>query len=439
MRVQSCSLKTFTRHKKYDTVICVEICVGRIVAITPRCKRGAFGLRGFESLPTHKISIEMKNRAEISGLRTWIEIDRKAIKNNYNVFRKLLSKTTKLMSVVKSNAYGHGLVDFSKEIQKLGVDFFGVDSIVEADTLRESGIKKPILVLGYTLAVRFKEALRNNASLTISDFESLKNIEKYKKTLNNLKIHIKIDTGMHRQGFFPEEIPRVIQILKTLPRIKVEGLYTHFSSAKNPNSKTETSKQINQFKKVIQLFEEASFRNTIKHASATGGTLVFSGEYFDMVRVGIGLYGLWPSKEIENVYRNKIKLKPVLSWKTIVPQIKKVPKGAGVGYDLTEKLSRDSIVAILPVGYWHGFPRSLSGKGNVLIRGVKAKVLGRVSMDMIVVDVTDVKGAKVLDVVTIIGKDSAQEITARDTAYFAETSQYEIITRLNPLIKRIVV
>lgn len=370
-------------------------------------------------------------------LRTWIEIDKRAIKNNYSIFRNLIGKNCKLMAIVKSNAYGHGLVDFSKIIEKMGIDWLGVDSIVEAESLRKAGLKKPILVLGYTLRDKIDVAVKDNISLTISDFPALKNLKNIIGRGKKIKIHLKIDTGMCRQGFSVSEIPMVIKILKSgkLP-LKLEGVYTHFSSAKNPSFPFSTSDQIKKFKKAIDLLELAGFKGFIKHAAATSGAIIFPQSHFDLVRVGIGLYGLWPSKETKEAFKDKIKLKPVLSWKTIIGQIKDLPRGSKIGYDMTETLSRASKVAILPIGYWHGFPRALSSIGRVIIRGQKARVLGRVSMDMIVVDVTEIKNIKIGDEVILIGKSGNSEISADDLACLIDTTNYEIVTRINPLIKK---
>src|SRR3990167_613455 len=372
-------------------------------------------------------------------LRTWIEINQQALKNNYSIFRRLIGPKCLLMSVVKSNAYGHSLIDFSRATESLGVDWFGVDSIVEAESLRKAGLKKPILVLGYTLENKIETAFKNNISLTIFDFSTLENLKNIKIRGYKLKIHIKIDTGMHRQGFFVSEIPSVIKILKSQPTIILEGVYTHFSSAKNPAFPFTTFSQIEQFKKAIGLFESAGFKGFIKHAAATSGTIIFPQSHFDLVRIGIGLCGLWPSKETKEAFKREVKLEPVLSWKTILGQIKSLPKGSKVGYDLTETLNRPSRVAVLPIGYWHGFPRSLSGIGKALIKGSEVKVIGRVSMDMVSVDVTDVKNIKVGDEVILIGKSGKLEISVDDLAHLSDTINYEIVTRLNPLIKRIVV
>ncbi len=377
-----------------------------------------------------------------SGLRTWIEIDTAAAKNNYKVFRNLIGKNCFLMAVVKSNAYGHGLIDFSRLMQKFGIDWFGVDSITEALALRESGIKKKILVLGYTLPEKLRDAAENNISLTVSSPAHLKSLVIARPKISGLlKIHLKIDTGMHRQGFSPKELLSALNLIKKLKNKPVlEGIYTHFAAAKNPAFPADTLEQLRLFDAAINIAKKEGF-NPVCHASATSGTIIFPQARYDLVRVGIGLYGLWPSKETQASFGDKIKLKPVLSWKAVIGEIKKVAKGERIGYDFTETLSKPTTVAIIPIGYWHGFPRALSSIGKVLIKGKPAKVLGRVSMDMITVDVSGIKNIRIKDEAIIIGSSATpavkNEITADEIARYAETTNYEIITRLNPLIKRI--
>lgn len=369
------------------------------------------------------------------GLRTWIEIDKKAIKHNYTALRKILPRGVKMMSVVKSNAYGHSLVDFALEGQKIGVDWFGVDSIVEAITLRDSDITKPILVLGFTLPEMLVKAIKYDISISVSSFELLDVISRT-SFKQKIKIHIKVDTGMHRQGFQEQEIDKVITRLKGLSsKVKIEGLFTHFAGVKNSEFKDATNKQFELFKLWVNRFKKEEF-TPIVHAGASSVALVFSDAVFDMVRIGIALYGLWPSKEIENSLKTKIELKPILQWKTIIGEVKNVLKNSRVGYDFTEKLKKDSIIAVCPVGYWHGYPRSLSNKGYVLVGGKRAKILGRISMDMIVVDITKITGVKAGDVVTLIGSDRKEIVSAEEIADLSGTSAYEIITRINPLIKK---
>jgi alanine racemase len=369
-------------------------------------------------------------------LRTWIEIDNANIAHNYRTFRKLIGKQTKLLGVVKSNAYGHDLIEFSKELARLGVDCLGVDSLVEGVALRKAGIKTSILVLGHTLPVLFGDARKNNIAVTLSNFDMLHEALRLPKGRVSLRVHIKVDTGMHRQGFQLHELSALLaQCESSTSQLIVEGLYTHFAEAKNPRSGDHTRRQIKEFTQWIKAFHAAGLK-PMTHASATGGALLYPAAHFDMVRIGIGMYGLWPSSEAERALSPKLALKPVLSWRAVVSEVKSAKKGDRVGYDLTEMLTRDTTLAVIPVGYWHGFPRLLSSKGRVLIHGKTARVVGRVSMDMIVVDVTDIPKVAPGDRATLIGKDGKEEIKASELAQFGATTHYEIITRLNPLMKR---
>jgi len=397
-------------------------------------------------------------------LKTWIEINKKAVEHNFKVIKSLLAPKTKLWAVVKSNAYGHGLILFSSIVDKLGVDpvrnlaraparprgalgwaisngvdGFGVDSVVEGLKLRENGIKKPILVLGPTLPNNsLAEACKAKITLTISSWEAL---ERLAKSRFKPEFHLKIDTGMHRQGFYLSDLPRVIRLVKD-QKSKIKdsftGVYTHFASAKDLNYPTFTDFQFQAFKKAIKILERAGYKNLIKHAAATGGTLINPEYHLDAVRVGIGLYGLWPSKELEAGLGRKIHLQPVLSWHSALSEIKKIEQGDYIGYDLVERVSKPTKMAVVPIGYWHGFDRGLSGTGEVIIRGKRARVLGRVSMDLIVVDVTGID-CRIGSRATIIGRQGREEITAAEMAQKIGTSHYEIITRINPLIERIVV
>ncbi len=368
--------------------------------------------------------------------RTWIEIDRKAIEKNYQMFRKVIGPKVALAAVIKSNAYGHDLYLYAKELERLGIDLLAVDSLVEGISLRNVGVSVPMLVLGYTLPALFHKAGEYGISISVSSMESLKALQTYRG--RPLTIHLKVDTGMHRQGFLWQDRIAVMKLLKTLPRkVRIEGLFTHLAEAKKPKDGARTRKQIAEFQQWKELFRSEG-HHVIAHVSATGGTLVYPEAHEDMVRVGIGCYGIWPSDEVR-VYRADLVLHPTLAWKTIVSEVKRISKGESVGYDFTETLKQDSQIAVIPIGYWHGFPRLLSGKGHVLIRGERAKVLGRVSMDMIVVDVTDIRGVKSGDIVTLIGKDRKEQISAEELAAHAQTTAYELLTRLNPRMGHVLV
>ena len=368
-------------------------------------------------------------------LKTWVEISQKAIIENIKIARSLLKPKTKLWAVVKSNAYGHGLVAFSTIANKFGVDGFCVDSVLEGLKLRENGIKKPILVLGPTLPHLLKEAERNSISVTISNFDALNNFIKNK---NKPKFHLKIDSGMHRQGFYLKDILQVIKLLK-IENIHdlMEGVYTHFASAKDINYPTYTDMQFEIFQKAVDKIKKSGVRNIICHAAATGAALINSKYHLDAVRIGIGLYGLWPSRELM-VQKSGIKFKPVLSWHALISEIKKIKKGDFIGYDLTERALRPTAIAILPIGYWHGFPRGLSGTGEVLIKGKLARVLGRVSMDIIIADVGGIN-CNVGDKAVIIGRQKNIEVSAADISQKLSTTHYEFVTRINPLIERVII
>ncbi|OGY66266.1 MAG: alanine racemase, partial [Candidatus Harrisonbacteria bacterium RIFCSPLOWO2_02_FULL_41_11] len=303
--------------------------------------------------------------------------------------------------------------------------------------LRQNSVKKSILVLGPTMPHFLKDAAQNELTVTISNFDAL---AYFAKSKHKPFFHLKIDTGMHRQGFYFKNLPQVIKIIRNSKleiRNCLKGVYTHFASAKDLNYPAYTDWQFANFNKAAVLFEKRGFKKLIKHAAATGGTLINDKYHLDAVRTGIGLYGLWPSKEL-SLQRQDLRFKPALSWHTIISEIKTVKKGDFIGYDLIERANKPILMAILPIGYWHGFPRALSGIGEVLIRGIRAKILGRVSMDLVVVNVSGIS-CKAGDKATIIGKQKGEEISAFDAAQKLNTIHYELITRINPLIKRIIV
>ena len=375
---------------------------------------------------------------EKTVLRTWIDIDTKAIAQNLRVFRKIVGKDKLLLGVVKSNAYGHGLVDWSLAVERLGIDWLGVDSLVEAFALRRAGVKIPILSMGYTLPALLPRAQKERIAVTVSSFDQLKQVALLRKQKVPLRVHIKIDTGMHRQGFQATEMEQLVALLKhTLPKggFVVEGLYTHFAKAKDPRDRDSVYRQLREFeawKEALSLIEP----RLITHASATSGAMLFPNAHFAMVRIGIGMYGLWPAKDVERHLAHKLTLRPALSWEAMVSEVKVVKSGERIGYDLSELLMRDTTVAIVPIGYWHGFPRMLSSRGRVLIKGKSARVLGRVSMNMITVDVTDIPRVAPGDIATIIGRDGKEEILAGEIASLSASTHYEVVTRINPLIKK---
>jgi alanine racemase len=361
--------------------------------------------------------------------KVWLEVSKAAVRKNVRAFRTLLDKKTQLYAVVKSNAYGHGLMQFSVIADKAGVDGFCVDSVVEGAKLRTHGIEKPILVLGYTLPALYAVAAEHSITVTISNQDAL---TAWSKASTKPQFHLKIDTGMHRQGFQQLEIEGLLKKIRNSElgtRNYLKGVYTHFAMAKNGEDKTFTENQLSVFKDIYVLFEKAGFDSLICHASATGGTLLGKEFHMDMVRVGIGLYGIWPSAELEGQLGKKITLTQALSLHSVISELKEIKKGEVVGYDCTERVARDTRLAIIPIGYWHGIPRAASSIGSVRIGVHTARIVGRVSMDMVVVDVTDIP-CKIGVEVYILPLELARSISA---------SPYEVITRINPLIHKVLV
>ncbi len=371
---------------------------------------------------------------DIKKLRTWIEVDTKALAHNFRLFRKFIGRKVQLMAVVKSNAYGHGLVETSQVFAKLGADWLGVDSMTEAIALRKAGIKTPILVLGYTLAVHFDEAAKKNITLTVSQLESIKELISWSKKPGKTKInvHLKVDTGMHRQGFLLGDFERALNELTKAKRVVITGLFSHLASPGHERFRDKTVAQGEEFKKFQALVSVHNLK-VMSHLTATGGTMAYPEYHFDLVRVGLGMYGLWPTEELSVKMKEAFSLRPVLSWKTIVSEVKTLPSDGEVGYDFTQAVKAGTKLAVCPIGYWHGFARHLSNCGQVLVRGVIAPVVGRISMDMIVFDATNISELKVGDVVTLIDTN----LTATHVANLINTSAYETITTLNPLIWRL--
>lgn len=366
------------------------------------------------------------------GRRTWVEIDTGSLTANWNSLSDAVGDKVAKMAVVKSNAYGHGMIECARTFASLGADFLGVDSFDEALELKDAGISTPLVVLGYTPAECFSKASELGIAITISSKESLADAHEFSAFL---KVHIKADTGLHRQGFQESELPEVVKILKDSPHLAIEGLYTHLAAAETPKYLSYTKRQIASFAKWADAFEKEGIR-PLKHVSASAAAMLHAEMRFDMVRFGISLYGLWPSAETEKKAK-KIKLWPVLSWRAVIGEVKEVKKGEPIGYDLTERVKKNSTIAIVPVGYWHGFPRAASSKAFVLVKGKRAKVIGRVSMDMIAIDVSNVNKPKQGDTVTLIGEDGKDEVYAEELAKACGTINYEIVTRINQDIPRI--
>ncbi len=379
--------------------------------------------------------------------KTWIEINKKALQSNLGQFKKLIGNRIKLMAVVKANAYGHGLVEVAEIAVKSGAEWLGVDSADEAIRLKEAGINAPILILGYTLLSRLKDVVKYDLRQVVYNKETIEELARLRDRATKsrvilLKVHLKIETGTSRQGLEKKELLELAKTIKKYPQIKIEGAYTHYANIEDTTDHGYAQQQLQRFKGAVEFLEKNGIKIPIKHTACSAAAILFPETYFDMVRIGISMYGLWPSKEtfVSAQGKNrKIKLEPVLTWKTKVAQIKKIKAGVPISYGLTEKTSQDSKIAVLPIGYWDGYDRKLSGISNVLIDGKRCKVLGRVCMNMIMVNVSHIENIKIEDEVVVLGKQGSEEITADELAQKIGTINYEVVTRINPLIPRIVV
>ncbi len=369
--------------------------------------------------------------------KNWVEISTDSLRSNAKVLKRHVGPS-QLMAVVKANAYGHGLSE-TVSVLKGHVDWFGVDSISEAILVRSSGAMEPLLILGHLLDDELPYAIRSGFSFVVYDISRLRKCNKIGTKKRPAKVHLKIETGTSRQGVSLGDLPKIMREIKTLKNVVIEGVSTHYANIEDTTDHSYADGQLRKFREALDVIAKFGFRPPICHTAASAASLLYPETRFNMVRAGIALYGHWPSHETEMLMSGKLRLKPALTWKSTVAQVKDLLAGTPVSYGLTEKVSRDSSVAVVATGYYDGFPRNLSSVGAVLIRGQRAKVLGRVCMNMIVVDVTNIKGAKAGDEVVIIGKQRHDLITAEEIAELGKTINYEILSRINPFLPRVIV
>jgi alanine racemase len=377
-------------------------------------------------------------------LLQWVEIDSSALTRNIHQFRKQVGEKRKFLAMVKANAYGHGMLEVSRIAVNAGADWLGVHSLEEGILLRKEGFSCPILVAGTIPLDGLKEAVAHDLRLTVYNFETLNPLSKACDQLQKKAfLHVKVETGTYRQGIREEEALSFMKKAREYSCLVLEGISSHFANIEDTTDHSYAQSQLQNFKRIVEELEKNKIEIPLRHMSCSASAILFPDTYFDMVRAGIGMYGLWPSKETflscRLQKREPLRLEPVLSWKTRIAQVKKVPKGSFIGYGCTYRVSRESVLAVLPIGYYDGYDRGLSNSSYVLIRGKRAPLRGRVAMDFIVVDVTDIPHVELEDEVVLLGKDGEEKISADDLASLVGTINYEIVTRINPLIPRIVI
>jgi len=368
--------------------------------------------------------------------RAWIELDREALRHNVETLRSLLPDGCELMPVVKANAYGHGAVLISQELNAMGVKAFCVASVLEGIELRRNGIRGEILILGYTHPEQFHYLRRYRLSQAVIDGAYAEILNEYGK---KIKVHIAIDTGMHRLGERFERIDEISRIFQ-YRNLRVEGIYSHLCAddTTTPMDKTFTMKQARAFFNVLSLLKERGCVCPKSHLQASYGVLNYPELTGDYVRVGIALYGILSTRtDSENC---TVHLKPVLSVKARVALIKDLYKGEAAGYGLQYIAKQDTRIAVLAIGYADGIPRALScGVGKALINGCVAPIIGRICMDQTMVDLSGVRDAKTGDVAVMIGKSGSVEITACDLADQTGTISNEILSCLGGRLERQIV
>lgn len=339
-----------------------------------------------------------------------------------------------------------------------GANWLGVNALDEALELKESGIQSPIYIMGYIALDELAIAVENGFHFVVYNKETLQKLVEICKKIKPALTHLKLETGNYRQGVLKENLEEILQIYRANPMVQLEGLCTHFSNIEDTTDPSYANFQLQNFKKMVEVVENAGFKPKYKHCANTAATLLFEDTYFNMVRTGIGNYGMWPSTETmvstqekglktgensriggdPNLMR-KIELKPVLTWKTKIAQIKDVPEGGFIGYGCTYKADRKMRLAILPIGYYDSYRRELSNKAHVLVHGKRAQVRGRVCMNITMVDVTNIPEAVLEDEVVLLGAQGAEVVSAEQLAKWLGTINYEVTTAISERLERRVV
>lgn len=381
---------------------------------------------------------------DMSNALATVTVDLKAIDFNIKQFRRHIGQKVKIMAVVKANAYGHGLFEVARQALKSGADYLGVITDQEAMVLRKHGILQPIVVLGAVAKDNIAMLIRNKVALSVYNQESYRIIARIADIINRKAIvHVKIDTGINRIGFGSiDEALRIIKLIDGKHRqFDLEGVYSHLASVEELNQ-SYTKDQILMFERLLAKIDKANIKIPVISLAASGAAIMLPESRFNCVRIGISLYGLWPSRGVEQwAKRGKktrgFKLKPALSYKTKLIHIKRVKAGSYIGYGSSYQAKSAMTIGVIPVGYYEGINRHLSNMGFALLKGAVVPFVGRVCMNMTILDISKRPRAKVGDEVVIIGKSLNKEITATDIADWSGTINYEVVSRIPEHIPRV--
>jgi alanine racemase len=369
---------------------------------------------------------------------TWIEIDAAAIGRNIDAFRGIVGPQTAVMAVVKANAYGHGL-DAVAPVAAGHADWLGVNSLDEALAVRALGIEKPVAILGHTEIDRLATVVHGEFRQVVYREDVAAELSRWAGELSTTaRVHLKVETGTNRQGVAMEGLGEFSRRILALPNLDVEGVYTHFANIEDTLDPSFAQLQIDRFRQAQDILRDAGVHPSWTHAAATAGALLYPETGFNMIRAGIGIYGIWPSRETHLAARERgrsIPLTPAMTWKTRVAQIKTLQPGEYVGYGLTYQANHQMKIAVLPIGYFDGYDRKLSNCGRALVGGRAVPVVGRVMMNMTALDITDVE-VREDDEVVLIGRQGKAEIRVEELAEKIGSIAYEVVSRINPSIPR---
>lgn len=366
--------------------------------------------------------------------RVEAEIDLSAIEKNIRNVKELLKPKTKLMIVIKADGYGHGAFPVAKVLDPIA-DAYGVAILEEGLTLRRIGIKRPILILGFTPEQQYGEMIKKDIMTAVFTYDMAMGIAKEAKRQGKIAaIHIKLDTGMGRIGFQPsEESITVIKKISELENLRIDGIFTHFAKA-DERDKTYFEEQFAKYQWVCSRLEEEGIQIPVHHAANSASIMELPKAHLDMVRSGIITYGLYPSDEVD---QSLLELHPAMSLRANVSFVKQVPAGSGIGYGMSYITKSPAKIATIPVGYADGYSRSLSNRGFVLIHGKRAPIVGRICMDQFMVDVTHIPDVHVGDVVTLLGNDGDAQISAEELSAWAGSFNYELICDVSKRVPRV--
>lgn len=380
---------------------------------------------------------------------SWCEISANALRFNVDMFRQRLGPDVTLGVVVKSDAFGHGLLPCAKEFVAAGADWLIVNFAYEAIALRQAGIHTPIYICGNVSAAQARLVAEAQARVVLYDSEVAYALAKAgRETGQEVPVHLKIETGTHRQGIQLAEAIELARLLSQLEGVVLEGLTTHYADIEDTTDHRFAHKQLALLQEAREAFRQAGFDVPMVHSANSAATILWPETHGSMVRVGIAAYGLWPSTEtyatVLQTYAARGQgfipnLQPVLSWRARVVQVKDVPAGAYVGYGRTFRAAYPMRIAVLPVGYYEGYDRRLSNLSHVLLNGKRAPVRGRVCMNMTMVDVTHIPGVSVGSVATLLGADGDERVSAEQLAGWMGTINYEVVSRIHPSQPRFVV